>query len=75
MARTLPQVIASVRAVVHNRGMSGSESVRPEDLTALCDAAQHYMDRDLMPMSEFIAAQTGKRPNDATRFTTLSDQD
>lgn len=70
MARTLPQVIASVRAVVHNRGMSGSESVRTEELMALCDAAEHYINRDLMPMREFIAAQKERDP-----FITFLDRD
>lgn len=73
MPRTLLQIIASARATLHNRGTItlGSASIRTEDLKALCDAAQHHTNRELMPMSEFIAVQAELRD----RFATFTDQD
>lgn len=74
MPRTLPQIIAHIRAVAGDPSIS-TTLIQTEDLLALCTAAEHHMNRELMPMCDFIALQTGEWPNDATRSPTLSDQD
>lgn len=66
MPRKLPDIIAHIRAVAGDPSIS-TTLIQTEDLLALCTAAEHHMNRELMPMCEFIELQTGQRPNDATR--------
>lgn len=52
MPRTLPQIITHIRAVIRDPSIS-TTLIQTEDLTALCDAAQHYLDGDLRPVEPF----------------------